>query len=690
MFYTFKETAQKSEDILHQFLAYAEQISGSSCQEKLEKSSTMLDNVLKTSSELMKGNLTERVALMTNILNSTNSKNISISVKKEMEEASKMDDCTLTIVTKKEPKTSHPESSRSPPQQQQPQPSAYTNHHHNNSQKRIVFNLTGEMSNNNSNSSFESPAEVPSPPSTSLSGIPPLLPFNDPLRGVAFNRELEVKKCPPIVVVDGDDDEARNPLNYSNKEKEGLTTRTRYFGRSRCPPPILRPFRPYTTSSSPPSPSLDNEPADLSSKKPERLTCVPEIDFMKEDMEDDASEDSNSSDPERLEVDMSQDLEEQSNSTTASATSPVNDNVNEEGELWKALSQNGHSQGAPPLTGEASQLLRKLITCRKLGMSITPTPIITLPTTGDTDNNRTNVNAFTMDTGMYNKVSGRRKQCFPTKASAVEESGGDENSGGGREGEVDDYLPEININNFSNPWCNLQIVKTKGGANLARRVDLSCTNCGTQTTTIWRRNVKGEMVCNACGLYFKLHGVDRPHTMRRDTIHTRRRRPKASENEKESKHNHRGSKKGHYANDADSTEEMLNALRRHVPIAPKKYNQPQQQQQQTQQQMVESSDTDDMLTALRRQIQPHLVMALQGHHSASGTTSYSSLQTAGNFSSPFARKDDHLHPQQQQQQTQHMLKVINVPETDDSDDDSITDLPLNLVATQMAETTESH
>lgn len=61
---------------------------------------------------------------------------------------------------------------------------------------------------------------------------------------------------------------------------------------------------------------------------------------------------------------------------------------------------------------------------------------------------------------------------------------------------------------------------------MTKKVDMSCTNCGTMTTTIWRRNMKGEMVCNACGLYWKLHGINRPVTMRRDTIHTRRRRPK--------------------------------------------------------------------------------------------------------------------------------------------------------------------
>lgn len=68
----------------------------------------------------------------------------------------------------------------------------------------------------------------------------------------------------------------------------------------------------------------------------------------------------------------------------------------------------------------------------------------------------------------------------------------------------------------------------------SQQKDMSCTNCGTTTTTIWRRNIRGEMVCNACGLYFKLHGVNRPHTMRRDTIHTRRRRPKGDKSTRRS------------------------------------------------------------------------------------------------------------------------------------------------------------
>lgn len=61
--------------------------------------------------------------------------------------------------------------------------------------------------------------------------------------------------------------------------------------------------RDYSHTGRPPSPL---EPADLSNKKPENVTCVPEIEFIKEECNDAASDCSNSSDPDRLEVDMSQ------------------------------------------------------------------------------------------------------------------------------------------------------------------------------------------------------------------------------------------------------------------------------------------------------------------------------------------------------------------------------------------------
>uniref|UniRef100_A0A0A9WYJ1 Transcription factor GATA-4 n=2 Tax=Lygus hesperus TaxID=30085 RepID=A0A0A9WYJ1_LYGHE len=60
------------------------------------------------------------------------------------------------------------------------------------------------------------------------------------------------------------------------------------------------------------------------------------------------------------------------------------------------------------------------------------------------------------------------------------------------------------------------------------RQGLTCSNCNTGTTALWRRNAQGEPVCNACGLYYKLHGVNRPLTMRKDCIQTRKRKPKGS------------------------------------------------------------------------------------------------------------------------------------------------------------------
>ncbi|KAJ4918214.1 hypothetical protein JOQ06_019546, partial [Pogonophryne albipinna] len=64
----------------------------------------------------------------------------------------------------------------------------------------------------------------------------------------------------------------------------------------------------------------------------------------------------------------------------------------------------------------------------------------------------------------------------------------------------------------------------------SRRAGLCCTNCHTSTTTLWRRNADGEPVCNACGLYMKLHGVARPLAMKKESIQTRKRKPKLPKN----------------------------------------------------------------------------------------------------------------------------------------------------------------
>ena len=60
-----------------------------------------------------------------------------------------------------------------------------------------------------------------------------------------------------------------------------------------------------------------------------------------------------------------------------------------------------------------------------------------------------------------------------------------------------------------------------GGEN--NGVPTTCTNCYTQTTPLWRRNPEGHPLCNACGLFLKLHGVVRPLSLKTDVIKKRNR-----------------------------------------------------------------------------------------------------------------------------------------------------------------------
>ncbi|PKY01977.1 hypothetical protein P168DRAFT_39458 [Aspergillus campestris IBT 28561] len=62
-----------------------------------------------------------------------------------------------------------------------------------------------------------------------------------------------------------------------------------------------------------------------------------------------------------------------------------------------------------------------------------------------------------------------------------------------------------------------------GGGEPGGNGPTTCTNCFTQTTPLWRRNPEGQPLCNACGLFLKLHGVVRPLSLKTDVIKKRNR-----------------------------------------------------------------------------------------------------------------------------------------------------------------------
>ncbi|KAI1427341.1 hypothetical protein F5Y12DRAFT_185247 [Xylaria sp. FL1777] len=71
-------------------------------------------------------------------------------------------------------------------------------------------------------------------------------------------------------------------------------------------------------------------------------------------------------------------------------------------------------------------------------------------------------------------------------------------------------------------------LQSAGGSQGDGNTPTTCTNCFTQTTPLWRRNPEGQPLCNACGLFLKLHGVVRPLSLKTDVIKKRNRGSGAS------------------------------------------------------------------------------------------------------------------------------------------------------------------
>ncbi|KAJ3731582.1 hypothetical protein DFJ43DRAFT_998761, partial [Lentinula guzmanii] len=55
----------------------------------------------------------------------------------------------------------------------------------------------------------------------------------------------------------------------------------------------------------------------------------------------------------------------------------------------------------------------------------------------------------------------------------------------------------------------------------AEQTGPQCTHCHTRNTSVWRRSKTGAQLCNACGVYVRLRGKDRPLSLKRKKIKPR-------------------------------------------------------------------------------------------------------------------------------------------------------------------------
>lgn len=78
----------------------------------------------------------------------------------------------------------------------------------------------------------------------------------------------------------------------------------------------------------------------------------------------------------------------------------------------------------------------------------------------------------------------------------------------------------LNLNKRNSSISELS-TSSNMGSIVVKKPLIQCYNCKTFKTPLWRRDPNGDTLCNACGLFQKLHGTMRPLSLKSDVIKKR-------------------------------------------------------------------------------------------------------------------------------------------------------------------------
>ena len=149
--------------------------------------------------------------------------------------------------------------------------------------------------------------------------------------------------------------------------------------------------------------------------------------------------------------------------------------------------------------------------------SSTPSPIFLGQSPECTTGSPEHISNVTMSPIYYQDLSSSSESCFQNTSTRQEYDSYSQ--------ELQFILEDLGIQSEEEPTNNPPLPSytppEKSPRVVARHTE--CTNCSTRSTSLWRRDVAGKPVCNACGLYHKLHGHIRPASWRRDVTTSRRR-----------------------------------------------------------------------------------------------------------------------------------------------------------------------